>query len=251
MLMSGRELTEMRRQQLKQRLDVEEEDRSEDWMRADQEHDMDAFSIHQLHVLVVPEADQELMEIKEDPEELKPDVDQQDQEHLHIKEEEEELWISLGEEQLNVKEETDDTIFSFTEVPVKHEDDEDKPEFLQLHQHQDEVRDVPTSSSADNLESTTGGESCGGAETTVNQNLSTHEDDSDSSETEVSEDDEEDNYVNNPDFQLKHFDSGSKPEYIDMNWESPPSMVPETVGKNNKIGQKPFSCEVCDQRFNR
>ncbi|XP_017261174.1 zinc finger X-chromosomal protein isoform X6 [Kryptolebias marmoratus] len=200
------------------------------------------FNLHdQLQLIVVP-ADVQMVQIKEEaPEEQRPDVDQQDPEPLHIKEEEEELWTSLEGEQLSVKEETDATSFSFPAVPLKSEDDEEKPLFSQLHQV--EVRDLPSSSSAEHMEAATGGESCGGAETTRNTDLNTHEDDSDSSETEVSEDDEEeDDDVNNPDSQLNHFsDSGSKTEDSDEDWEE--SRAPESgVNTVNKC----FSCSECD-----
>ncbi|XP_037535842.1 F-actin-monooxygenase MICAL3-like [Nematolebias whitei] len=137
------------------------------------------------------------------PEEWKPDVDQQEPEHLHMKEEKEELWTRMEGEQLSVKEETDASWFSFTAVHVKTEDDEEKPLFSQLRHHQTEDRDVPTSSSADQMKVEADGEDCGGAETSRNPDLNPHGDASSSSETEVSEDDEEDEDGNNADSQ--HF----------------------------------------------
>ncbi|XP_037548943.1 uncharacterized protein LOC119425486 [Nematolebias whitei] len=182
-----------------------------------------AFSPNQLHIIVVPADVQKSVLIKEAPEEQWPDVDQQGLNCLHIKEEEQ--WTSLGVEPLNVKEETDVTSFSFTTVHLKSEEDEEKPLFSQLHQHQDEVSNILTSSSADHIESATGGGSCGGGKTTKNPDLNSCEDNSDSSETEVSEDDDD---VNNPDSHEKHLsDFRSKTEDTDKNWESFPSSIPE------------------------
>ncbi|XP_070404252.1 uncharacterized protein [Nothobranchius furzeri] len=87
---------------------------------------------------------------EEDPEEQSVDVDQQNPEHLHIKEEEEELCTSLEREQLHLEQESVTVRFPFTAVSIKSEDDAGKPVLSQLHQ-QIEDRDVPTSSSADQM----------------------------------------------------------------------------------------------------
>ncbi|XP_037543730.1 uncharacterized protein LOC119420411, partial [Nematolebias whitei] len=117
------------------------------------------------HRLVFPADVQQTVLIKEEaPEEWSSGVDQKDPETLNVKEEEEELRTSLDVEQLSVKEETDDTRFSFTAVHLKSEDDEEKPLFSELHQHQVEDGDLPTSSSADQMKAATGGEDCGGSE---------------------------------------------------------------------------------------
>ncbi|XP_070398540.1 uncharacterized protein [Nothobranchius furzeri] len=142
---------------------------------------------------------QQLVLVKEEA----PDEDQQDPEHLHIKEEQEELWTSLEGEPLHLKEETDVARFPFSVVTVKSEDDEEKPLISQLHHQKLEDRDVPTSSSADQMTAETGG----GAESSRNADLNLHEQTSDSSETEVSGDDEEDDDVN---VDFEQSDSGSE-----------------------------------------
>ncbi|XP_033933551.2 zinc finger protein 184-like [Pseudochaenichthys georgianus] len=70
----------------------------------------------------------------------------------HIKEEQEELWISQ-EGELPELEEADIIKSTFTPVPVKSEDDEEKPQSSQLHQRQTE-----------HLETEADGEDCGGPE---------------------------------------------------------------------------------------
>nr|XP_054593058.1 uncharacterized protein LOC107372741 isoform X5 [Nothobranchius furzeri] len=124
---------------------------------------------------------QQMVQVKEDPEEQSAGVEQQDPEHLHIKEENEELWTSLTGEHLHLKEETDSAWFQFSAVSIKSEDDEEKPVVSQLHQQEIEDKDVPTSSSSDQLTAETGG----GAGTSRNPDLNPHEQTSDSSETEV------------------------------------------------------------------
>ncbi|XP_054594061.2 gastrula zinc finger protein XlCGF8.2DB [Nothobranchius furzeri] len=111
---------------------------------------------------------------EEDPEDQSVDVDQQNPEHLHIKEEEEELWTSLEREQLHSKE-TDAVRFPFSAVSIKSEDDAGKP-LSQFHHQQIEDRDVPTSSSADQMAAGTDGE----AENSRNSDLNPHEQTSDS-----------------------------------------------------------------------
>ncbi|XP_037544470.1 zinc finger protein 85-like [Nematolebias whitei] len=230
----------MRRQQAEQREEVATEKMSEFLETTDadykeercrlkdkQQHNKTQNAVFnpkaQLHRLDV----QQMVLIKEEaPDVQMLGVEQQDPETLNIKEEEEELWTSQEGEQFCVKKETDDTGFAFTAVPLKSEEDEEKPLFLQLHQHHVKEEDLPTSSSADQMKAATGGEDCGGAETTRNPDLKTYGDDCSSSETEVSEDDEGDD-VNDSDSHLKDLsDSGSEPEDGDKDWKE--SRAPES-----------------------
>ncbi|XP_037544160.1 protein SQS1 [Nematolebias whitei] len=197
----------------------------------------------QLCRLVFPADVQQTVLIKEAPEEWSSGVDQKDPETLNIKEEKEEMRISLDVEQLSVKEETDDTRFTFTAVPLKSEDDELTPLLSQLHRHQVEDGDLPTSSSSDQMSASSGGEDCGGADTTRNPYLHTNEDYSSSSETDVSENDDED--VNDPDTLIKEsLDSGSEPEDGVKDWKE--SRTPES-GVNTI--NKSCSFSECEKLF--
>ncbi|KAF7646428.1 hypothetical protein LDENG_00187970, partial [Lucifuga dentata] len=73
-------------------------------------------------------------------------VNQQHPELLHVKEEQEGLQIRQEGEQLQHLEEADVTKFTFTLVPVRSEDDEDKVQSSQLHQIQTEENRVRASS---------------------------------------------------------------------------------------------------------
>ncbi|XP_023142589.2 zinc finger protein 271-like [Amphiprion ocellaris] len=149
---------------------------------------------------VLPADVQQLLVVKEEvSHECGPDLDQEDPESLHIKEEQEELWTSQEGEQLNDQEETDISSFPFTAVPVKSEDDEEKPQSSQLHQSQNEdnkEEEPPTSSSATLMKTEGYGEDYGGPEpvrsTVPNGHLERNTDEKDSSETDVSDDDEDD-----------------------------------------------------------
>ncbi|XP_047465454.1 zinc finger protein 37-like isoform X3 [Mugil cephalus] len=133
---------------------------------------------------------QQLLAIKE---EVPPDLDQQDPELLHIKEEQEELLTSHEER------------FPFAVVQVKSEGDEEKPPLsqLQLRQTEDEKEtESPTSSSAPQMKTEADGE-----EPARNPNPnSTNKKSSDSSETEVA-DDEGDGWLSpSSDYKLENGD---------------------------------------------
>ncbi|KAL3065033.1 hypothetical protein OYC64_015254 [Pagothenia borchgrevinki] len=111
---------------------------------------------------------QQLVVVKEEvpPEqqEWSSSLDQEDPETPpHIKEEQEELWSSQEGEQLQGLEEADITKSTFTPVPVKSEDDEEKPQSSQLHQRQTE-----------HLETEADGEDCGGPEPARNSDPERH-----------------------------------------------------------------------------
>ncbi|KAM9854857.1 uncharacterized protein ACBR49_003400 [Aulostomus maculatus] len=91
--------------------------------------------------------------------------DQEDPDPPHIKEEPEELWTG---------QEADISKLLFTPVPVKSEDDEEKPQSSQLHQSPaEESREVepPTSSSTQHLKTEADGDHCGGPEPASNLDL--------------------------------------------------------------------------------
>ncbi|XP_044192069.1 zinc finger and BTB domain-containing protein 17-like isoform X3 [Thunnus albacares] len=110
---------------------------------------------------------QQLLESKEEvpPEqqELSSSLDQEDPEPPHIKEEQEELWTSQEGEQLQGPEDADITKIPSTPVPVKSEDDEEKPQSSQLHQRQTEE-----------MEREADGEDCGGSEPAGNSHPDRH-----------------------------------------------------------------------------
>lgn len=165
---------------------------------------------------------QQLLEMKEDHPEWGLGLDQQDRESLQIKEEQEELWTNQEGEQHNGLKVTDVTTFPFTIVTVKSEDDDkEKSQSLQLHQSQTEDNNEMeplTSSPAKQVKTEPDEEDCGGPES--KGNLDTHiylqpKTDvkaSDSSETEVSNDDDDD-------WKEPVSDSGPKTRHSDDIWK--------------------------------
>ncbi|KAI3358268.1 hypothetical protein L3Q82_003266 [Scortum barcoo] len=150
-------------------------------------------------------------------------LDQEDPEPPHIKEEQEEVWSSQEGEQLQGLEEADISKFPFTPVPVKSEDDEEKPQSSQLHQTHTEQ-----------METGADGEDCGGPEPARNSDPDQHL---------------------QPDADEKPSDS-SDPETDDSyDWEE----TRETQSglntlKNNKrciTGERPFHCSECGKRFSQ
>ncbi|MEQ2223105.1 hypothetical protein ILYODFUR_033357 [Ilyodon furcidens] len=178
-------------------------------------------------------------DVKEEaPEEQSPDMDQQELELLHIKEESERIWASQDGEQLNVKKETDDTRLPSTVIHMKSEEDEEKPLFSQLYQHKTEERDLPNSSSGDQIKAEIKVEDCGTAESSRIPDLNTHGDTSNYSETEDSEDDEEDH-----DSELKRL-SDSETEDSEDDWKKS-----RTPGSGRNTVNKSLSCSECGGKF--
>ncbi|KAI3358272.1 hypothetical protein L3Q82_003269 [Scortum barcoo] len=145
---------------------------------------------------------------EEEQQDWSSSLDQEDPEPPHIKEEQEEVWSSQEGEQLQGLEEADISKFPFTPVPVKSEDDEEKPQSSQLHQTHTEQ-----------METGADGEDCGGPEPARNsdpdQYLQPVSDvkTSDSSETEVSDDDWE---------ETREAPSGEPASSVDLGGHSDP-----------------------------
>ncbi|XP_049923361.1 uncharacterized protein LOC126404276 isoform X24 [Epinephelus moara] len=122
---------------------------------------------------------------QEDPEPPHIKEDQEDPEPPHIKEDQEELWVSQEGEQLQGLEEADIINFLSTPVPVKSEDDEEKPQSSQLHQRHTEQ-----------MKTGADGEDCGGPEPARNSDPDTqiqpetHDKTGESSEPETDDSDE-------------------------------------------------------------
>ncbi|XP_034072382.1 zinc finger protein 771-like [Gymnodraco acuticeps] len=173
---------------------------------------------------------QQLVVVKEEvpPEqqEWSSSLDQEDPEPpLHIKEEQEELWSSQEGEQLQGLEEADITKSTFTPVPVKSEDDEEKPQSSQLHQRQTE-----------HLETEADGEDCGGPEPARNSDPERHlQPETEDNPGDSSEPDTEDS----ADW-MENREPGSNPQ---KNKQNPVS------DSRRSAGEKPFGCSLCEKTF--
>ncbi|XP_034052691.1 zinc finger protein 771-like isoform X1 [Gymnodraco acuticeps] len=143
----------------------------------------------------------------------------------HIKEEQEELWSSQEGEQLQGLEEADIIKSTFTPVPVKSEDDEEKPQSSQLHQRQTE-----------HLETEADGEDCGGPEPARNSDPERH-----------LQPENEDNPgdSNEPDTE----DSADWKETREPGSNSQRNKQDPVSDSRRSLGEKPFGCSVCKKSF--
>ncbi|XP_078099901.1 uncharacterized protein LOC144512827 [Sander vitreus] len=166
----------------------------------------------------------------------------------HIKEEQEELRISQDEEQLQGLEEADITKFPFTSVPVKSEDDEEKPQFSQLHQRQTEQ-----------MKTEADGEDSGGPEPAMNSNPDTHlklltdDETGDPSEPETDACDDW-NEIRKPQSGLNSLNNNAVPVSDSCTTVEEYEKRFGTSGHlkqhmRSHTGKRPFSCSVCKRGF--
>ncbi|XP_015252713.1 PREDICTED: zinc finger protein with KRAB and SCAN domains 1-like isoform X2 [Cyprinodon variegatus] len=195
-----------------------------------------------------------------------PDADQQE---LH----------RIKEEQLSVKEEEETHDSSFPSVPVKTEEEEEKPLFFQLHPHKTEDAGFPIRASAEHIKVEMKEEDSGTAETSRNTDLKSHGgsgERGEDSETEDSEEDREESRVPESDTNTvsksgkqeanRSIQSRSTPRSmtsgrsIDEKWFTE-TKEEESLKKNTKqlncsdanmnTREKLFDCTVCEIRFTR
>ncbi|XP_037651258.1 zinc finger protein 235-like [Sebastes umbrosus] len=177
---------------------------------------------------------QQLLVVKEEvpPEqqEWSSSLDQEDPEPPHIKEEQEELWTSQEGEQLQGLEEADITKFPFTPVPVKSEDDEEKPQSSQLHQRQTEQ-----------METEADGEDCGGPEPARNSDPDRHlQSDSDDKTGDIS--------IAEIEVSCDEWEETREPQ-SGLNSQDKKELPVSDPGCNSH--EKPFSCSVCGKKFTK
>ncbi|XP_049923427.1 gastrula zinc finger protein XlCGF57.1-like [Epinephelus moara] len=194
-------------------------------------------------------------EVPPEQQEWSSSVDQEDPEPPHIKGEQEELWISQEGEQLQGLEEADITKFISTPVPVKSEDDEEKPQSSQLHQRHTEQMETEAEE-----------EGCGVPEPAGNSDPDTHlqpeTDDKTGASSEPETDDSDDwketrepqsglNSLKNDEVSVSDLIAGEKPFRC--------SECGKRFGRNHHLkdhmrshtGKKPFNCSECGKLFSR
>ncbi|XP_071373150.1 zinc finger protein OZF-like [Centroberyx affinis] len=183
-------------------------------------------------------------EVPPEQQDWSPSLDQEDPETPHMKEEQEELWTGQEGERLQGPEEADITEFPFTPVPVKSEDDEEKPQSSQLHQSQtEENREAEplASSSTEQMKTEADGEDCGVSEPARNLDPASHlqaTSDGNTSHSSEPETEDSDDYEKETREPQSGLDSLKNNEVLISH-------------KRSYTGEKPFSCSDCGKRFDR
>ncbi|XP_071397777.1 gastrula zinc finger protein XlCGF57.1-like [Centroberyx affinis] len=201
-------------------------------------------------------------EVPPEQQEWSPSLDQEDPEPPHIKEEQEELWTSQEGEQHQGLEEADITKFPFTAVPVKSEDDEEKPRSSQLHQSQtEENREAEplASSSTEQMKTEADGEDCGVSEPARNLDPASHlqpisdGNTSDSSEPETEDSDDDWMETGEPqsgvDSQKNSEVLGKKDFSCSVCGKKSGNKEHLKIHMRVHTGEKPFDCSVCGKSF--
>ncbi|XP_045908011.1 zinc finger and SCAN domain-containing protein 12-like [Micropterus dolomieu] len=198
-----------------------------------------------LTAVVSAEVQQQLVikeEVPSEQQEWSNSLEQEDPEHLHIKEEKQDFCNSQEvRSPLQGLHEEDIPNFPFTHVPVKSEDDEEKPISSQLHQKQTEENseaELPASCSTEPMKTEADGEDCGGSEPDKNlvsgfKCLSGSDDNTSNSSEAMTEDSGCD------------WKESRKPQ---TDLSTMKNRVPvNDMGRNT--GNKLFSCSKCGRRF--
>ncbi|XP_039648963.1 oocyte zinc finger protein XlCOF6.1-like [Perca fluviatilis] len=192
---------------------------------------------------------------EEHQQEWSSSLDQEDKKPPDIKEEQDELRISQDEEKLQGLEEADITKFTFSLVPVKSENDEEKPMFSQLHQKQTEE-----------IKTEADGEDCGGPEPAIKSDPDTHlQPDTDAKTGDTSEPgtDESDDWkkTREPQSGLNTLNNDTFPVSDSRRSTGKKAFSCSECGKRfgtnrdvtrhmrSHTGEKPFSCSVCKKAF--
>ncbi|XP_044076053.1 zinc finger and SCAN domain-containing protein 12-like [Siniperca chuatsi] len=216
--------------------------------------------------------DQQQLVIKEEvseQQEWSASPDQEDPERPHVKDEIQDFWTSREvRSQLQGLHQEDITKFPFTPVPVKSEDDEEKPQASQLHQRQTENREAepPASSSTEQMKTEADGEDCGGSEPDRNlvsgfKCLSGSDDKTSHSSEHVTEDSGYDcKEIRLPQTDLNTMKNRGSVDEMGRNTGNKLfscSKCGKRFGQKHHLqthmrchtGERPFSCSLCDKRF--